>query len=331
MDIRDTTARLRRTFHYPTDDSSNGGTPEVLDEEGELYRPLPPPPPSTSKTRGKAPPPLLIGGIDKQTVEMHTNAPSPQTEQENLIQTLSEQNATTNQQYQTLLLALPILSSIPYFLALFRPDTLLTAVLGLTSLAATALLLLRLPATDTGFPLLDAWARSGSRHDSNGKKRLSRRNYDDDGDDDDGDYDDDEEDDTAGRGATTTTTSGMGALDQMRRQRRRRASSSLATTSATLLAPEPPRSPLARWLPYLNTGLCVLLVLSGLLPTSAGGGGGRHEEEGGGQQQQQHVGWLGLGNLPAIVYAVVILAKVVMASVDPERELAALRYGYKGA
>lgn len=34
MDISETTARLRRTFHYPTDDSSNGGTPEVLDEEG---------------------------------------------------------------------------------------------------------------------------------------------------------------------------------------------------------------------------------------------------------------------------------------------------------
>lgn len=116
----------------------------------------------------------------------------------------------------------------------------------------------------------------------------------------------------------------------MRRQRRRRASSGLATPSAALnRAPDPPRSPLARWLPYLNTGLCALLVLSGLLPTTAGssGSGG-----GGGQQQQeQHAGWLGLGNLPAIVYAVVILAKVVMASVDPERELAALRYGYKGA
>lgn len=37
MDIKETTARLRRTFHYPTDDSSSngGGTPEVLDEEGE--------------------------------------------------------------------------------------------------------------------------------------------------------------------------------------------------------------------------------------------------------------------------------------------------------
>lgn len=37
MDIKETTARLRRTFHYPTDDSSSngGGTPEVLDEEGK--------------------------------------------------------------------------------------------------------------------------------------------------------------------------------------------------------------------------------------------------------------------------------------------------------
>lgn len=36
MDLKETTARLRRTFHYPTDDSSSngGGTPEVLDEEG---------------------------------------------------------------------------------------------------------------------------------------------------------------------------------------------------------------------------------------------------------------------------------------------------------
>jgi hypothetical protein len=32
--IRDTTARLRRTFHYPTDESSND-SPEVMDEEGE--------------------------------------------------------------------------------------------------------------------------------------------------------------------------------------------------------------------------------------------------------------------------------------------------------
>lgn len=34
MDISNARTRLRRTFHYPTDESSNGSTPEVLDEEG---------------------------------------------------------------------------------------------------------------------------------------------------------------------------------------------------------------------------------------------------------------------------------------------------------
>lgn len=34
MDINNARTRLRRTFHYPTDESSNGSTPEVLDEEG---------------------------------------------------------------------------------------------------------------------------------------------------------------------------------------------------------------------------------------------------------------------------------------------------------
>lgn len=36
MDISNARTRLRRTFHYPTDESSNGSTPEVLDEEGML-------------------------------------------------------------------------------------------------------------------------------------------------------------------------------------------------------------------------------------------------------------------------------------------------------
>lgn len=34
MDITNAKTRLRRTFHYPTDDSSNSATPDVLDEEG---------------------------------------------------------------------------------------------------------------------------------------------------------------------------------------------------------------------------------------------------------------------------------------------------------
>lgn len=119
----------------------------------------------------------------------------------------------------------------------------------------------------------------------------------------------------------------MGTLDQVRRQRRRRSSLSLATPSGPGHAV--PKSPLERWLPYLNMGLCAILVAYGLLAgrggVAAGGRGPQHHHLGG------QFGLLGLGNLPAIVYAVVIVAKVVMASVDPERELAVLRYGYKGA
>lgn len=75
------------------------------------------------------------------------------------------------------------------------------------------------------------------------------------------------------------------------------------------------KSPLELYLPYLNVGLAVVLVLMGL---ATGRGSGSFA-------------WIGVGNLPAIVYGVVLLAKVVMASVDPEKELSALRYQYKGA
>lgn len=58
MDIRDTTARLRRTFAYPTDESSNGGTPEVLDEEGQSCRSLliTPPPHFLVETKSESSP-----------------------------------------------------------------------------------------------------------------------------------------------------------------------------------------------------------------------------------------------------------------------------------
>ncbi|CAN8103412.1 unnamed protein product [Discula destructiva] len=249
MDIKETTARLRRTFHYPTDDSSSsngGGTPEVLDEE----------------------------------------------EQEDLIKALAEQNASTNQQYQILLLALPILSSIPYILALFRPSTLLVALLGLTSLSSTVFLLFSLPITETGIPFLDAWARSGSKTSK----------------------DNDDDDTSAIASGSGTMPSGLGTLNQMRRRRR--------TNSVSFVVP---KSPLEKHLPYLNVGLCVILILSGILANRVGG------DEESRSHHRHHFGWLGLGNLPAIVYGVVLIAKMVMASVDPERELQRLRYDYKGA
>jgi hypothetical protein len=79
------------------------------------------------------------------------------------------------------------------------------------------------------------------------------------------------------------------------------------------------KSPLEQHLPRLNIALAALSLLTGLLervklgPTTVG------------------VSPVLLGALPGVVYAVVVGAKVVMAGVDPERELGGLRYGYKGA
>lgn len=75
------------------------------------------------------------------------------------------------------------------------------------------------------------------------------------------------------------------------------------------------RSPLETYLPYLNLGLIAALILMGMVTKS----------------NVASFGWIGMGNLPAIVYIVVLVAKMVMASVDPEAELSTLKYEYKGA
>jgi hypothetical protein len=71
--------------------------------------------------------------------------------------------------------------------------------------------------------------------------------------------------------------------------------------------------PIARYLPLLNIGLCVMLGLAGMVF--------RGKEE----------VWWGFEWLPAGNYVVVLLAKVIMGNVDPETELGGLKYGYKGA
>lgn len=268
MDISNARTRLRRTFHYPTDESSTGSTPEVLDEEGMLSG--------------------VNVGAHRGTGPSRTDAPltRPRTEQEKLIHDLAEQNATNNQQYQIILLSLPILSCIPYLLALFRPSTTLIAVLGLTSLASTTFLLFSLPPTETGIQALDSRSTPGPGSGASAHAQNE----------------------SVGEGVGPSN-SGISTLSQRRRRRRRASSFSVA----------PQKSPLERHLPLLNVGLCAVLVLYGLLVRRRGEGA------------SEHFGWLGLGNLPAIVYAVVIVAKLLMANVDPERELTALRYDYKGA
>lgn len=41
--------------------------------------------------------------------------------------------------------------------------------------------------------------------------------------------------------------------------------------------------------------------------------------------------FVGMGYLPGVVYGASLLAKAMMASVDPEKELSGLKYGYRGA
>ena len=80
------------------------------------------------------------------------------------------------------------------------------------------------------------------------------------------------------------------------------------------------RSPLQQYLPFLNIALCGLLVLAGLLSSQRSTAA-----------VARHWGHVGLANLPALIYVVVLVAKMLMGSIDPERELSALRYEYKGA
>lgn len=75
------------------------------------------------------------------------------------------------------------------------------------------------------------------------------------------------------------------------------------------------KSPLEKFLPLLNAVLVAVLMLMGLVTKS----------------DSLMFAWIGMGNLPGVIYGVVVLAKVVMASVDPEGELTGLKYDYKGA
>ncbi|KAL2753731.1 hypothetical protein ACRALDRAFT_1071860 [Sodiomyces alcalophilus JCM 7366] len=73
-------------------------------------------------------------------------------EQEALIQRLAAENTARNIQFQRLLLALSLLSTIPFLLDPFSSSSLLS----LTSLMSTAYLLHILPPAETGLSFLDA-------------------------------------------------------------------------------------------------------------------------------------------------------------------------------
>lgn len=79
------------------------------------------------------------------------------------------------------------------------------------------------------------------------------------------------------------------------------------------LGEEGGESPIEKYLPGLNLGLCGVLAVLGALV-------GRRVDV-----------WMGFSWVPGFVLGVVVGAKWVMGSVDPESELGALRYGFKGA
>ncbi|KAK4139828.1 uncharacterized protein C8A04DRAFT_40410 [Dichotomopilus funicola] len=232
-------------------------------------------------------------------------------EQESLIESLALQNAARNKTTHTFLSVFPPLSAIPFLIALFFPpshktgssNTTLVPLLGLSSLAATSWMLYHLNVTETGFPFLDSPSPPTPQ------------------------------------GTTTTAaeTSGIGSgYGLIKNNKRPFAKPNITSSRAGILGStthENSSSPLTRYLPILNIALALLTFLTAFL---------QHLVQQRQQQEAQNpdhtdnsrgggVNPLLLGALPGIVYAVVIGAKMVMASVDPERELSGLKYRYKGA
>ncbi|KAI0541674.1 hypothetical protein GGR58DRAFT_455746 [Xylaria digitata] len=215
-------------------------------------------------------------------------------EQEDLIQGLAQQNAARNAQFRLFLLGLPTLSTIPYLMVLFEGLLPKPGENGSRRSAADiwiALLALSSLAST-------AWMLWSLPPGVTGIRAL---------------------DAWVGSGGDAPEVSGntthpLGPIGA-NAQRRRRAS---AGGSRFFLWAQRHRSPLEQYLPFLNVAICSLLVLAGLLspPRSAAA---------------QHWGHIGLANLPAVIYAVVLIAKTLMGSIDPEKELSALRYEYKGA
>ncbi|KAI2471794.1 hypothetical protein F4781DRAFT_385856 [Annulohypoxylon bovei var. microspora] len=201
-------------------------------------------------------------------------------EQDDLISTLAQQNDARNAQFRILLLCLPAVSSLPYLFALLSPLTQSASGAG-TTRSIALLSLTSLACT--------AWTLWVQAPGVTGIRVLDAWVG------------------ASGKDGAGTKARSRGARDDY----------GGGVASSPFWAEEHRGSPLARYLPYLNLGLCAVLVLTGLLTRSGA--------------SQGHWGHVGLSNLPAIVYGVVLLAKIVMGGVDPEKELSALRYEYKGA
>ncbi|KAK5631281.1 hypothetical protein RRF57_006995 [Xylaria bambusicola] len=237
-------------------------------------------------------------------------------EQEELIRSLAEQNAARNAQFRIFLLALPTISTLPYLIVLYNSLSHLVSrttgpgneggkrtsvadiwisLLALSSLASTAWTLWSLPPGVTGIRVLDAWVGSSSTNTTTTNSTTTHPSS----------------------SSSSSAPQQHGLLGGANAQRRRRAS---AVSSQLFFWAQRHRSPLQQYLPFLNIALCSLLVLAGLLSSRRST-----------TAVARHWGHVGLANLPALIYVVVLVAKMLMGSIDPEKELSALRYEYKGA
>lgn len=210
-------------------------------------------------------------------------------EQEDYIAQLAIENAARDVQFRRFLLAIPLLATIPYLPALINPPTSLLALLSLTSLFSTAYLLHHQPPTSSGIPFLDDWARPKTPRPTRPPSLSTRESS--------GVFDDDDDNEDEEEDYEPYVPRG--------RPRQRRSSFSYVER----------RSPLETYLPYLNLGLGVILILMAWAT-------GRVKSE---------AVWPGMGYLPLVVYGIILVSKMVMGSVDPEKELSSLKYDYKGA
>jgi hypothetical protein len=90
-----------------------------------------------------------------------------------LIRTLEQENTRRNKQFATVLLALPLLSILPYVPALFNGHTTLLSILSITSLLSTAYLLYILPPGQTAISYLDALNTTSSK-DKPARRQFSQ-------------------------------------------------------------------------------------------------------------------------------------------------------------
>ncbi|KAL0470610.1 hypothetical protein QR685DRAFT_524078 [Neurospora intermedia] len=202
-------------------------------------------------------------------------------EQESLITSLTTQNSQRNSQFRSLLLLIPAIASVPYLLVLFLSPSSSSSSSPSHSPSSHG----QTTKTTTIFSLLALTSLAAT---------------------------------TFITVKLPPTKTGLSIVDSLA------SSSTIKKKNKRLLTNQygaggvlTPQSPLETWLPYLNVGLCVLVLLTGLVT--------------GGAQGVNAVGKVYLAALPGVIYAATVAAKVVMAGVDPEGELGGLRYGYKGA